>query len=387
MKVLFVSNYFNHHQKFVSDALYSSCDDYKFIATSKMREERKKMGYSNLDSPKYVLNFSDGDKSKEFIDISLSSDVIITGSVSERYAPLLRMNDRLIFKYSERVYKNGYQWYKWPFRLYTFYRNYGRFKNTYLLCSSAYTAVDYAKHFTYKNKMYKWGYFPETKRYENVDDLFNKKDPQKILWCGRFIEWKHADHAIEVADRLKKNGYSFQMSFVGVGELEERLKQCVVEKGLGDNVFFLGSMSPQKVREQMEDSGIYLFTSDKNEGWGAVLNEAMNSGCAVVASHAIGSVPYLLKDKENGLVYVSNDVDMLYEKVKYLLENRDYQIQLGRNAYETIVSEWNAEEAAKRFLRLSEEILKGNKNPNLFSTGPCSKAEIIKDNWYGERVK
>jgi hypothetical protein len=37
-------------------------------------------------------------------------------------------------------------------------------------------------------------------------------------------------------------------------------------------------MPPEEVRVHMEQSNIYLFTSDFGEGWGAVLNEAMNSG-------------------------------------------------------------------------------------------------------------
>ena len=57
----------------------------------------------------------------------------------------------------------------------------------------------------------------------------------------------------------------------------------------------------------MEKSEIFLFTSDKGEGWGAVLNESMNSACAVVASHAIGSVPFLLKDGENPSLSVARD--------------------------------------------------------------------------------
>ncbi len=51
----------------------------------------------------------------------------------------------------------------------------------------------------------------------------------------------------------------------------------------------LGAMSPDKVRAYMERADVFLFTSDFNEGWGAVLNESMNSGCAVVASHAMVS--------------------------------------------------------------------------------------------------
>ena len=44
MKISFVSNYFNHHQKFLSDALMR-WSDYSFIATTEMRKEREQLGY------------------------------------------------------------------------------------------------------------------------------------------------------------------------------------------------------------------------------------------------------------------------------------------------------------------------------------------------------
>ena len=47
----------------------------------------------------------------------------------------------------------------------------------------------------------------------------------------------------------------------------------------------------------MEESEIYLVTSDRKEGWGAVVNEAMNSGCAVVADHMIGAAPWMIRQR------------------------------------------------------------------------------------------
>lgn len=73
---------------------------------------------------------------------------------------------------------------------------------------------------------------------------------------------------------------------------------------------------------------------------------------------------------------------MLFEKVKWLLDNQSFAIELGKKAYETIVTEWNAEVAVERFLNLTSHILAGEKHPDLYKTGPCSKAEIIKDGWY-----
>ena len=141
-------------------------------------------------------------------------------------------------------------------------------------------------------------------------------------------------------------------------------------------------MPPEQVRDYMEKAGIFLFTSDRQEGWGAVLNEAMNSGCAVVASDAIGSVPYLVKDRENGLVYHSGSVDELLEKVIWLLDCPEQQRRLGENACRTITELWNAQVAAERFIQLAQAILDGDPSPELFQEGPCSRAEVIREDWY-----
>ena len=132
----------------------------------------------------------------------------------------------------------------------------------------------------------------------------------------------------------------------------------------------------------MEKSEIFIFTSDRNEGWGAVLNESMNSACAVVANSAIGSVPFLMQDGENGYMYKDGDIDDLFEKVKKLLDNADERKRIAKNAYKTMADEWNAENAAKKFVALCEKMLDGEYRPFPYERGVCSKAEILKDNWY-----
>lgn len=48
----------------------------------------------------------------------------------------------------------------------------------------------------------------------------------------------------------------------------------------------------------MRESHIFIFTSDRGEGWGVVLSEAMANGCTVVASNKIGAAPFLVKHKK-----------------------------------------------------------------------------------------
>lgn len=382
MKIAFVSNLFNHHQKFLSDALFEKTDcQYRFVATMAQTDELKNLGYQQYSSVPYIINAFEQEEREVALNWIAKSDVVISGSAPKAFTKGCDQKAKLHFAYSERPLKAGFSPLKYIPRFIKWCVLDAPSKNTYLLCASAFTSADYAKFGMYRHKTYKWGYFPETKHYQ-IADLFAQKDKQKILWVGRFLDWKHPDDVLRVAKRLKEDGYSFSMDIAGTGEMEAQLKSMAEAMGLNDCVTFLGPIPSNRVRELMETAGIYLFTSDRNEGWGAVLNESMNSGCAVVASHAIGSVPYLMKHNENGLIYKSGDVDGLYENVKYLLDNPSEQERLGCAAYETITGLWNAEVAAQRLMTLSEHLLAGEKYPDLYKDGPCSRAEIVKDCWF-----
>lgn len=379
MKVAFLSNFYNHHQRPLSLCLYKMLqDEYAFIATTPMDDERLRMGYQEY-TESFLYQFEDC--SEICLNTINCADVVIFGSAPQELIKRRLRQGKLVFQYSERIFKRKPPLYEMPARIVKYYLEKGRFHNMYLLCASGFAAADYSKTHTFSNRAYKWGYFPETKKYQ-IEELLENKDKQKILWVGRFLDWKHPDDVLAVAKRIKNAGYDFHMDIAGTGVMEKQLKQMVVTMGLTENVTFLGPVPSDQVRSLMEQAGIYLFTSDRNEGWGAVLNESMNSGCAVVASHAIGAVPYLMKHNQNGLIYHSGNVDELYENVKYLLDHPEEQRRLGKAAYETIAGEWNAEVAAERLVNLSEHLLSGEKHPDLYKTGPCSWAEVLRDDWF-----
>lgn len=384
MKIVFVSNYFNHHQQSFSDAMYEFIgDEYTFIETSEMRDERKKLGYGIDKLPPYVQKLCDNESdSSNLLQLIDSADVVIAGSVPEKFLKNRKKQNKLLVRYQERIFvQNLSLKHKIQRAIAWNIRNPKR-KQIYLLCASAYTAADYNRLGLFRNKAYKWGYFPQVKHYD-ITSLLAQKNKAKILWCGRFLSWKHPEYALYVAECLKNEGYDFSIDFIGNGVLEDKLKQDCKQMRLENNVSFLGSMKPERVREYMEKSAIFMFTSNFAEGWGAVLNEAMNSGCAVVASHAVGSVPFLLKHNENGLVFNSESVDDLYQNIKFLLDNCEEQARLGVNAYRTIQDIWNPNVAAERFLKFAEQIQKDG-ICDMFDDGPCSKAGILNDDWFGE---
>ena len=218
---------------------------------------------------------------------------------------------------------------------------------------------------------------PETKIYEG-DSLFEKKpspDTVHIVWAGRFMKLKHPEFVLKLAKDLKEKGYSFHIHFVGDGEMKEELCKQKEELALSEEITMYGFQSPEKVREIMEKSHIHLFTSNYLEGWGAVVNEGMNSGCAEVVNSEVGAAPFLIKHKKNGLIYKEGSYEDFRDCVFSLFESKELITQYGRAAYQTIVTEWNAENAAKQLLRFYENLKQGILDPP--ASGPFSVAPVI----------
>ena len=120
----------------------------------------------------------------------------------------------------------------------------------------------------------------------------------------------------------------------------------------------------------MEKCEIYLFTSNREEGWGAVLNESMSCACAVVANSEIGAVPFLLNDKKNGLIYSKGSVDSMADCISILMKSESYRRELGIEAYNSLCAHWTPRRAAENLLKLIDSIQK--QIPNPISEGPCS---------------
>lgn len=387
MKVVFCADSMNMHQLYFSRAMIDLGVDYKFIAYGTISQERKNGGWEDLnDKCDFVIKFYEPDGEKVAKKLIRDADLVIIGSFPMKYLRKRVLSNKPTFLFSERWFKSydgNMQKFK-TLHLYLsnlLHRKYFNFFRVYMLCASAYTAYDCSLYNNFKDKCYKWGYFPKVTEY-NLDNLLKRKwenEVIKILWVARFLDWKHPEDAVLVAKQLKEDGYAFELNMIGVGEELEKTKEKLKEYGLENHVNLLGAMPNEKVREYMEQANIFLFTSDFNEGWGVVLNEAMNSACAVVANHAIGSVPFLLKDGDNGMIYPNNDKTKLCKYVEALIADETLREKISVNAYNTIIKEWNPNNAAKKLIMLYDKLI--NKKDVEIQDGVCSKAEVLDNYW------
>jgi glycosyltransferase involved in cell wall biosynthesis len=377
MKITFFSNFLNHHQTPFCDEMYERLkDDFTFVSTVKTPDSFLRNGYPDCSEYAYNLNsyFNEPSYNKA-LQLALESDIVITGAAPEKFIKQRLSQNKLTFRYSERFFKQGLWRLLNPrvifplLRDHTIHRN----KNVYMLCTGAYVVQDLDLIFSYPNKKYKWGYFTAVKEL-NINQIILLKPLERIelIWVARLIDWKHPELAVKLAYELSKKGYNFHLSMIGSGEKLEEIEKLITKLNITEFVSLLGSIPNKEVLDQMEKSNIFIFTSDRNEGWGAVLNEAMGRGCAVVASNLIGAVPYLIEDNQNGLIFKSGDLSSLVQQTERLISDKAFREYLAKNAYNTMVAEWNPKKAASNFLLLGNSILE--QQGVFIEKGPCSKA-------------
>lgn len=391
MKVVQFSNYINHHQIPLANAFNSiSGVEYIFVATTPFNAKRAAMGYTDENSKyEFVLKaYECAGKERQAHSLAKEADIVIVGSAPDVYMSERLDLGKVTFHTSERYFKKGLNIKTFPQYFASAMKHIRPYENKplYYLCSSAYTAKDVNTFTKFFGRCYKWAYFTEVWEYAEQDLIQNRvhNEIPIILWAGRFVDWKHPDVAIRIADKLRKQGFNFRMEIIGGGDMESHLKSDVQKYHLEESVFFLDYLPPAMVRKHMEKADVFLFTSDFNEGWGAVLNEAMSSGCAVISSHAPGAAPYLVQDGENGFLYQNGNENHLFQKAKQLLSDTKMRQSLGLNAYKSLRNIWNANVAADRLIVLNDA-LTIKESSLLFPDGPCSPAPILENGWYCEK--
>ncbi len=391
MKLVVFSVLLNSHQANVADELWDlTGHQYRFVELANLSGDNRKGDTRTYEDCPYLIRAWQSDTAyREAMELARTAECCVFSGVQSLPFQKERMKLGLLsFDMSERWLKRGLKNLFSPtiLKMFLAYHVGGwNRKPLYKLCCSAFAAEDQYRLGTYKGKCYKWGYFTRVgeNNLEASSDV-SRLNITPLMWCSRYLILKHPELPILMADRLKKKGYRFVLDMYGSGEYEPHARQLVQELDLNDVVHFCGNKPNDELMADMRKHEIFLFTSDRNEGWGAVANESMSNGCALVASDAIGSTPYLVKDGVTGLCFRSPKIssgfdnpdmqalDSLCEKVEWLLDNPELRKMIQYQAVKQMQEEWSPRVAAERLLTLVDCLKDNQESP--FNDGPCSKA-------------
>lgn len=171
----------------------------------------------------------------------------------------------------------------------------------------------------------------------NVD--FNKDDEIiNLLLTGRIDPEKGQFDALNALKILKKEGYeNIKLHIAGsesntahISWYKESIKKFIEENNFENDVVLHGEVKDMyNLRKEMH---IELMCA-KCETFGRVTVEGMRNGLCMIGSNT-GGTPEIITDGKTGLLYEQGNWTDLAEKLKKVIDDKDYRTKLAKCGYE-----------------------------------------------------
>jgi len=174
-----------------------------------------------------------------------------------------------------------------------------------------------------------------------------------IFYVGMLLKSKGVDILISAIPIIKKSIPDACLYIAGAGKEEAKLKNLVKELNVEGNVKFLGFITEEEKYAYYKSIDIFVLPS-LFEPFGIVLLEAMACGKPIVASN-VGGIPYIVEDGKTGLLFESENVEDLAEKIVTLLKDKESREKMGKAGKER-AKEFTWEKVAERTVEVYKEI-------------------------------
>ena len=184
------------------------------------------------------------------------------------------------------------------------------------------------------------------------DDIF------RIALIGYLEEIKGQDILLKALQLMptmyKKNIYVYI-----VGKKETLYGKTLMTKYKDvSNVLFTGELDRSDIHRLLDKIDILVCPS-RQDSMPTVVAEAMMHSKASIISDAVGMKKYI-RDKFNGLIFQSESVEGLIDKIEYCMENCRELITMGKNARKIYETQFSVEAFENQLMNLIEALLRKN---------------------------
>ena len=184
---------------------------------------------------------------------------------------------------------------------------------------------------------------------------FQKKYKLKFLTIG-YIEWrKGQDLLAEAIEKLPSDTME-KVEFILVGQKTSAMAESLSKKMEAlPNVYMLGTVSREEVHRLLDESDVLICPS-REDPMPTVCAEAMMHKVPCLVSSATGTAAYI-KDEYDGLVFETEAVSELKEKIIWCVSNSDKLKDMGEKAYEIYEKNFSAEAFERNLLKYVEQMI------------------------------
>lgn len=173
-------------------------------------------------------------------------------------------------------------------------------------------------------------HIPNAIELKNYPFLERKKAKPNLLWVRSFAKIYNPLMAVEVFASVKKKYPEATLCMVGPEKDGSLLLAKQKAKELKLNILFTGKLSKPDWLSKSKEYDIFINTTHFDNMPVSVL-EAMSLGLAVVSTN-VGGIPFLVKDEEEALLVLDNDVNKMVLAIDKLICNPDLFDKIAINA-------------------------------------------------------
>lgn len=183
-----------------------------------------------------------------------------------------------------------------------------------------------------------------------------KEDEFLFIYMGRIVKDKGVNEMIEAFIRYRKENPKVRLMILGV--FEDKLNPVnryttEIIKGNKEGVVYCGRQSD--VKPFLAISQCLLLPSYR-EGFGLVLMEAGGMGLPVISSDIIGC-NNVVNVKENGLLVKPKDTNVLYAKIKTMVEDKKLYQNYCKTTRQSIVKRFEQKVLWDNFLEFYKSVI------------------------------
>lgn len=183
--------------------------------------------------------------------------------------------------------------------------------------------------------------------------LREEGEPGRVLFLGRIEAAKGIAELIDAVALLAPRFPQLRLVLGGSGELEA-LRQAAQARGILERVELRGWLDAPARDAELARAAVFCLPSHA-EGLPMALLEAMAAGKAVVAS-AVGGIPELVHDGENGLLVPPRDGAALAAALARLLGDAGLCRQLGARARATVENGYSTQSVCGRLAAIYNDL-------------------------------
>src|SRR3972149_8659182 len=160
----------------------------------------------------------------------------------------------------------------------------------------------------------------------NLEPHFNFK--KFVLFVGRLTSEKGVMTLLKSWKKIDSKG--IVLKIIGDGSLKKDIEEFIIKHKL-ENVKICGYLPWEEVIENIKNSMFLFFTSECYETFGKPVIEAFACGKPIIASR-LGVMEEIVEDGKTGLFFEPGNPDDLALKIKWMLDNTNASIEMGKNA-------------------------------------------------------